>query len=209
MAQAARRGRPAGVDGEQTRRRIMAVAAEYVAEAGYASATMKSIAERVGLTGAAIYRYFPSKQELVSVLLAEMVDDILGRLDRATQVPGTLQERFVSLLEESLACVRDYPAVTRLTEAVHLESARIPEFRVIIDSQRRAEEKLYARLVDGAIHRGELPPDTEGQGIADMLTSLTWGLTHLGAVVSPARHAAAIRQAEGLLASGSLLPRRS
>jgi AcrR family transcriptional regulator len=184
----------------------MAAATEHVAEVGYGNATMKSIAERAGLTSAAIYRYFPSKQELVSVLLAELVEDIMGRLDRATQVPGSLQERFVSLLEESLACVRDHPAAARLSEVVHLESVRVPEFQVLIDGRRRAEEKIYARLVDDAIQRGELPVDTDRQGIGDMLTSLTWGFTHLGAVVSPARHAAAIRQVEGLLSSGSLLP---
>lgn len=208
MAQTARRGRPAGVDGEQTRRRIMAAATEHVAEVGYGNATMKSIAERAGLTSAAIYRYFPTKQELVGVILDELVQEIMGRLERATQVPGTLQERFVSLLEESLACTRDHPAAAGLSEAVHLESARTPEFQAVIDGRLRTEEKIYTRLVDDAIRRGELPADADRQAIADTLTSLTWGLTRLGATVPRARHAAAIRQVEGLLASGTLLPRR-
>ncbi|MFE2985661.1 TetR/AcrR family transcriptional regulator [Streptomyces sp. NPDC059262] len=208
MVQAARRGRPAGADGEQTRRRIMVVAMEYVAEVGYGHATMKAIAERAGLTSAAIYRYFPSKQELVSAILAEMVEEVMGRLAKATQIPGTLQDRFIALLEESLACVRAYPAVAQLSEAARLESGRIPEFQTILDGRLRAEEKLYARLVDDAIRRGELAPDTDRQAIGDMLSSFTWGLTHLSALVPGARHAAAIRQVEGLLASGSLLPRR-
>ncbi|MFJ8749000.1 TetR/AcrR family transcriptional regulator [Streptomyces sp. NPDC102441] len=208
MVQAARRGRPTGADGEQTRRRIMGEAMDYVAEVGYGHATMKAIAERAGLTSAAIYRYFPAKQQLVSTILAEMVDVVIGRLDRATHIPGTLQDRFIALLEESLDCVRDYPAAARLSEAARVESGRIPEFQEVLDGRLRAEEKLYERLIDDAIRRGELPAGTDRQAISDMLTSITWGLTHLSALVPRARHAAAIRQVEELLASGSVLSRR-
>uniref|UniRef100_A0AAU1M2R0 TetR/AcrR family transcriptional regulator n=1 Tax=Streptomyces sp. NBC_00148 TaxID=2903626 RepID=A0AAU1M2R0_9ACTN len=207
MTQGSKRGRPAGVDGEQTRRRIMIVAAEYVAEVGYANATMKDIAGRAGITGAAIYRYFPSKKELVATILHATVDSILRRLDEATQFPGTLQERFVALLEESLACMREYPSATRLNEAVQMEAGRHPEFGEALAARQLAEEKLYTRLIDDAVRNGELADDVDRQALSDMLTSFTWGLTHLAATVSPERHAAAIRRLEALLVSGSLGPR--
>ncbi|MFJ6852400.1 TetR/AcrR family transcriptional regulator [Streptomyces sp. NPDC091271] len=209
MTQGGKRGRPAGVDGEQTRRRIMFVAAEYVAEVGYANATMKDIAGRAGITGAAIYRYFPSKKELVAATLDETMNSILSRLDLATQIPGTLQQRFVALLEESLACMREYPAATRLNEAVQMEAGRHPEFGEALVARQDAEEKLYTRLIDDAVRHGELAEDVDRQALSDMLTSLTWGLTHLAATVSRDRHAAAIRQFEALLVSGSLGPRRA
>lgn len=209
MTQGGKRGRPAGVDGEQTRRRIMLVAAEYVGEVGYANATMKDIAGRAGITGAAIYRYFPSKKDLVAATLDETMRGILRRLDLATQIPGTLQQRFVALLEESLACMRDYPSATRLNEAVQMEAGRHPEFGEALAGRQDAEEELYTRLIDDAVRHGELAEDVDRQGLSDMLTSFTWGLTHLAATVSPERHAAAIRRFEALLVSGSLGPQRA
>lgn len=209
MTQGGKRGRPAGVDGEQTRRRIMFVAAEYVAEVGYANATMKDIAGRAGITGAAIYRYFPSKKELVAATLDETMNSILSRLDLATQIPGTLQQRFVALLEESLSCMREYPAATRLNEAVQMEAGRHPQFGEALVARQEAEENLYTRLIDDAVRHGELAEDVDRQALSDMLTSLTWGLTHLAATVSRDRHAAAIRQFEALLVSGSLGSQRA
>ncbi|MYQ30631.1 TetR/AcrR family transcriptional regulator [Streptomyces sp. SID4956] len=209
MAGQGRRGRPAGVDGEQTRRRIMAVAAEHVSVTGYGNATMKSIAERAGLTGAAIYRYFPSKQALVCAILGEVVDDIMDRLDRATRVEGSLRVRFVSFLEEAIASTRDYPSAMRLHEVVQLEVGRHPEFVEVLRARQVAEEKLYDRLIEDAVITGELPPDVDRRAICDMLLSIVWGLTHLAAVAPPDRHAAAVRQVEELLATGSLLPRRA
>ncbi|MFJ4828652.1 TetR/AcrR family transcriptional regulator [Streptomyces sp. NPDC088747] len=207
MAGQVRRGRPAGVDGEQTRRRIMAVALEHVSATGYGNATMKSIAERAGLTGAAIYRYFPSKQALVSAVLGEAVDDIMRRLDEATRIQGSLRERFVAFMEEAIASARDHPSVLRLHEVIQLEAGRHPEFLEVVQARQVAEEKLYGRLIEDAVSAGELPAGVDHRAITDMLLAIVWGLTHLAAVAPPDRHAAAVRQVEQLLATGSLLPR--
>jgi AcrR family transcriptional regulator len=117
-------GRPVNADGEQTRLRIMTAAMDHIAEVGYAKATMKSIAEQAGLTSAAIYHYFPSKVELVTATLNVRIDEVMARLAHAVDFPGTLREHFVALLDEAIACVRDYPSVTRFDATVYLESAR-------------------------------------------------------------------------------------
>ncbi|OBA53044.1 transcriptional regulator [Nocardia sp. 852002-20019_SCH5090214] len=207
MSAPARMGRPVNADGEQTRLRIMTAAMDHIAEVGYAKATMKSIAEQAGLTSAAIYHYFPSKVELVTATLNVRIDEVMARLAHAVDFPGTLREHFVALLDEAIACVRDYPSVTRFDATVYLESARYPDLGAAVTRRQRAEEALYSRLVDEAVRAGEVAPGIDARSVVDMLTSLTWGLAHLSATATADRHRAAVRATEALLAGTLLIER--
>jgi AcrR family transcriptional regulator len=73
-------GRPSGADGDQTVRRIKAAAIQLVAEVVYANATMKGIAHRAGLTSAAIYHYYRSKEALAVDALESILDEMIARL---------------------------------------------------------------------------------------------------------------------------------
>lgn len=207
MGSVSRIGRPTGADGERTRRRIMDVATTHMAAVGYVNATMKAIAEEAGLTSGAIYHYFRSKDELALTIVNSVVDEVMRRLDEATRIEGSLQQRFVALLEEALVIVADHPAATRFVSSLYLESGRHPEFELVLEEEREAEGRLYRRLIDEAVSRGELPFDTDRQAMVDMFTSITWGLTHLSVTASVDRHRAAIRATEALLA-GALFTAR-
>jgi AcrR family transcriptional regulator len=60
-----------------TRSRIQAVAVELFSEQGYEKTSLREIAERLGVTKAALYYHFRSKEDIVRSLL----DDYFGQLD--------------------------------------------------------------------------------------------------------------------------------
>jgi AcrR family transcriptional regulator len=60
-----------------TRARIQAVAVELFSEQGYDKTSLREIAERLGVTKAALYYHFRSKEDIVRSL----VDDYFGRVD--------------------------------------------------------------------------------------------------------------------------------
>lgn len=60
-----------------TRERIQAVALELFTEQGYEKTSLREIAERLGVTKAALYYHFKSKDEIVN----SFVDDRLRRMD--------------------------------------------------------------------------------------------------------------------------------
>jgi AcrR family transcriptional regulator len=65
-------------DGTQsTRRRIQAVALELFTEQGYEKTSLREIAERLGVTKAALYYHFKSKDDIVN----SFVEDRIHRLD--------------------------------------------------------------------------------------------------------------------------------
>src|ERR1700712_172644 len=60
-----------------TRAQLQSVALQLFAEHGYDSTSLREIAERLGITKAAVYYHFQSKNEI----LASLIEDFLGQLD--------------------------------------------------------------------------------------------------------------------------------
>src|SRR3546814_136314 len=58
----------------ERRQRMIEEAAAFFAEVGFEGAT-RALAARLGVTQALIYRYFPSKQDLIDAALAEVFGD--------------------------------------------------------------------------------------------------------------------------------------
>ena len=73
-------------DPRDTRERIQRVALELFTEQGYDKTSLREIAERLGVTKAALYYHFKSKEELAESILT-------ARLDEMDQMIEWLQER--------------------------------------------------------------------------------------------------------------------
>jgi AcrR family transcriptional regulator len=74
-----------------TRTEILEVARELFSDQGYDATSLREIAERVGITKAALYYHFKSKDEILRALLAPMGDvltELLERLEAARDVAG-------------------------------------------------------------------------------------------------------------------------
>jgi AcrR family transcriptional regulator len=56
---------------EATREEILATAWKQIGEQGVASLSLRAIAREMGMTAPALYRYFPSRDDLVTVLIVE------------------------------------------------------------------------------------------------------------------------------------------
>lgn len=69
--------RTAGSDGEKTEAAIREAATELIARHGYEAMSMRRLANEVGVQPAAIYRYFPTKEELLSSLMRRHMEALL------------------------------------------------------------------------------------------------------------------------------------
>jgi len=75
---------------DDVRARILEAARAELAERGYAGTTMATIAARAALGTGGIYRYYPSKDELVAAAIpAALVRDFEALLDRRVRALGT------------------------------------------------------------------------------------------------------------------------
>jgi AcrR family transcriptional regulator len=90
----------------------MVAALECFAELGYDATRVRHVAERAGVSEAALYRHYPSMQALAQELFAHHFAAFAARLDEATST-GTTEERLRQAARTTLAAYRaDPPAFT-------------------------------------------------------------------------------------------------
>ena len=122
-----RRGRPVNADGEETRERLLDAAATTCAEAGFDGATMSQIARRAGVTPAAIYNYYGSREELLYAA---------GRrgLERVTEVVPEGAGTNAAQLIATAYLQPEFAQTRRLLAELHLASNRDPKLAALLGS---------------------------------------------------------------------------
>jgi AcrR family transcriptional regulator len=105
-----------------TRAEIRAVAAELFAQQGFEQTSLREIAERLGITKAALYYHFPSKNELMASLVEPLIEELrvlAEDVERAAadgaapQDPRQIVEEFYEI------CVRHRLVLRGLVRDVH------------------------------------------------------------------------------------------
>jgi len=81
---------------------IMQAALELIAKQGFHRAPMAVIAEKAGVAAGTIYRYFESKDVLITELHQELEEKVSARLRQGYPAEQPLQERFLYLIRELL-----------------------------------------------------------------------------------------------------------
>lgn len=78
---------------DTTRERILRAALRLFAEQGYGATSMREIAEQLGITKAALYYHFDSKEDIVRALLADVERQVGELADWAERQPAGPQLR--------------------------------------------------------------------------------------------------------------------
>jgi AcrR family transcriptional regulator len=101
-------GRPRG----DTRERIQAVALDLFAEQGYEATSLREIAERLGVTKAALYYHFKSKEDIVHSFTEDYVAELDALLawgaaqPRSPQTQAELLTRYGDIVGHRLGVLR-------------------------------------------------------------------------------------------------------
>jgi AcrR family transcriptional regulator len=161
---APRRGRPPNSDGQETATRLLDAAASACAEHGFDGATMNEIARRAGVTAAAIYNHYESREDL---LYAAGVRSLRQVTEVVTQPlgPGSAREIAAAYLRPGLKQSR------RLLAELHLAAGRDPKLAAMLARWHR----VWAEGL-----RDVLPPgDGDPEATVKALFLLLLGLCHL------------------------------
>jgi AcrR family transcriptional regulator len=132
----------AGVDHRRTdtRDRILAVALRLFATQGYANSSLREIADELGVTKAALYFHYKTKEDILSGILLDHRDNINAILDEAAPRASTPEGR-----EELLRRMAEYQA----TRSRHLMTLIRENFTEIANLPFGLEMKAaHHRLVD-------------------------------------------------------------
>lgn len=137
------------------RDRIRVVAERHFATRGLAATSLRGIAADVGLAPASLYRYFPSKDALLSATRAAAHDRFSDRIEAAYAQPGDLWQRSRALGDAYVDFAFEEPAAYQLIFALEQPDAdKTDDLRMAEERSRRTltvylEDMVAAGLLDG------------------------------------------------------------
>jgi AcrR family transcriptional regulator len=100
-----------------TRARLQQVALELFAEHGYEATSLREIAERLGVTKAALYYHFKSKDEIIASLMADQLAMVEQLIEWTRTQPRTVETRREFVRRYSAALhERDHQMLMRFME---------------------------------------------------------------------------------------------
>lgn len=139
------------------------------AQIGFGALSLERVAKRAGVGKAALYRRWPSKNEMAVELIRTVGLNL-------TPIPdsGSLFED-VRLILLSLRRSFRHPLIRRILPDLHAEMARTSalstEIRSTLQFERRERGKA---IIDRAIARGELSKDTDRDLANDAIASILY-----------------------------------
>jgi len=144
-------------------RAIVDAALVLFAEEGFEGLTMEGVATRAGVGKATVYRRYPGKVELV-IRAAEC----LSADEPPPPDTGTLRGDLTTLarsLVHLLTATLTGGCVTQLVAALPRSPQLAEEHARFVDARRDRTRRAVAR----AARRGEVPPDTDAELVADLI----------------------------------------
>ena len=90
---------PKIVDRDQYRKKLLNKCFDLFAEKGYASVTMREIAQRLGVSTGTLYHYFPNKEAMFEQLVEERYQQTIASIAPDLERAKTLAERIEIVFE--------------------------------------------------------------------------------------------------------------
>jgi AcrR family transcriptional regulator len=155
------RGRPRS---DSTHRRILLAARDLLMERNFAEFRIEHVATRAGVSKAAIYRRWPSRQALAQELLVELVGPHIEIAET-----GDTREELLACVINPMRAVTDTPfgpVIRSLLSQIATDPGLGDPFRATVVQARRDE---IARVIERGIARGDLRRDADPRIATELL----------------------------------------
>jgi AcrR family transcriptional regulator len=163
-------------------REITEVARAQLAAQGAAALSLRAVARELGMVSSAIYRYFASRDELLTALIIEGYDALGAAVEQADA--ACARDDYPARWRAAAAAVRDW-ALAHPHEYALLYGSPVPGYQAPADTIVPAARSavVFGRLASDAQAAGALkPPPPDGPKLAPALTE---DLAELRATVMP------------------------
>nr|WP_306319406.1 MULTISPECIES: TetR/AcrR family transcriptional regulator [unclassified Streptomyces] len=146
-------------------RRLLVAAVEAFAERGYHATTTRDIASRAGMSPAALYIHYKTKEELLLKISRIGHDKALAILRRAVASEGTAAERLAEAVRSFVRWHAGHHMTARVVQ-YELDSLG-EENRPAIVALRRESDAAVRQIINDGVKSGEFDvPDVPGTTVA-------------------------------------------
>ncbi|RUZ72296.1 TetR/AcrR family transcriptional regulator [Mesorhizobium sp. M7A.F.Ca.US.006.01.1.1] len=140
--------RTAGSDGEKTEATIREAAVNLIARLGYEAMSMRQLAAEVGVQAAALYRYFPTKEELLFTLMREHMEGLATAWEAARPADADSAQLLSAYVRNHIAFHIERRHATHVSN-MELRSLSPERLTQILRMRTAYEKELRAILRDG------------------------------------------------------------
>ena len=157
------------------RQQILDAARRRFVREGFHATSMQQVIAEAGLSVGAVYRYFPSKSDLIAAIAQQMADGIAVQLTTIASRP----DRSITEVMEAAVGVVDAntgpDGILPLVVQVWAEAQRDPALRAMVAQIYGELVTVYEKIAANAVARGELPPDADPAAVGPALAALVLG----------------------------------
>ena len=150
-----------------TVRRILDAAAQVLKERGYDGASTNRIAAAAGISPGSLYQYFPNKDAILTVVVAEYAEQYMDYM--SCKLNESLRSDPAAVLSEAVRAQVD--ALLERREILQMISGQLPGYSVA--KVLKPVDALYTNIISG--YAGALPDQTVGMDVG----AATWILVRL------------------------------
>lgn len=158
---------------KNTKERILEEALKLFAQSGYMGASMNDIATNLGVTKAALYKYYKSKQEILDSIVEKMNQMDKERVKKYDMPEGNMEEVVKGYQETAIDKIKEFTKVQFLhwtqeefpccfRKMLTLEQYRNPELSRLYQKYLAGDPLLYIE----EIFRGFIDNDQEARQLA-------------------------------------------
>jgi AcrR family transcriptional regulator len=134
---------------------ITAAARRQLADVGAAGLSLRAVAREVGMVSSAVYRYFPSRDDLLTRLIIDGYDDLGAAAESADDPARAPLERWLAVCRAVRAWARQHPH-----EYALLYGSPVPGYRAPKDTVPAASRVgvVLGRILGDAARSGVMSP---------------------------------------------------
>ena len=134
------------------RAHIKRVAARLFRERGFHGTSMQDISDELGLLKGSLYHHIRSKDELLTAVLADSVNDVLARVRAAERSAAAPREQLQAVIEAEILAMSEHLDELGIWLA---ERTRMPETLSEIARQGRAVDRVLLNVIERGNEVGE------------------------------------------------------
>lgn len=164
---------PEAVTTLSRKEQVIRMAAELFKEKGYSAASMRDLAQKLGIEAASLYSHIKSKEEILQTLCFDMATDFRASLSEVEKKPVSPSEKLrLGIIGHVKVMARDLTAsAVFMNEHRHLSQPYLRDFLLL----RINYINRFKKIIEDGIASGDFKKDLDTKlAVMTLFSSFNW-----------------------------------
>jgi TetR/AcrR family transcriptional regulator, cholesterol catabolism regulator len=173
MSAARQPGKSAAPLVSERRDEILALASKIFADKGYASTTVREIADAAGILSGSLYHHFASKEAMLDEIMHGFLDHIVEQYRATVAAGGDPIDVLRALIREAFSSLGGNPAALAVMINEFNFLVQFPRFAYLRDGAEETE-RLWTGVIEAGMRTGVFRSDIDARMIYRFMRDTIW-----------------------------------